>query len=736
LTGAEPDENDLIPISVSYDMGWQKRGKGFNSNTGQGAVMGLDTGKVIDYTTKTNTCRICEHAAKNHAQPRIHDCRKNHTGSSKSMEPLSAVELFQNATNYNMKYSTYTGDDSTTECYVHEQVSYGIEKYSDIIHIKRSLTTRLYNLSKSNTFVNCSSLSQKVINYLVKCFSISVNQGKGDSKSIQTSLKSIVPHAFGNHDTCSDEWCGYKQDPIEYRHTHLPYGKDLHGDCLYNALVELFSQYYSDAVVEKLAPVANSQRNESLNSVVGSKAPKIRFYGGSESNDYRVACAVAQTNIGHTYINQTLEAMGVEPGRICIDHNLQLDKKKNDDNVRKKTIEFKRRRNQLHSRRLSRNNKKEQQEGKTYESNVGLTLDKTSTLPSTSEATEVFDLSSVSDKTFITYENTVSEFTPRPTCPDIVYHDNIFYNIIVFDTETNATGRAAELCQLSAVDKSDHCSFSEYILPNNCIDKYASRVNKLSVRTVNGQRTLFKKAEQLATLTSSEAISRFSLFLESSIDYCKTLTDKDVCTILVGHNAKRFDIPVILRNSTSSFHEKMQSLGVLFGESLSIFEQLVRSKHPALQQADNQSCPINQTALYQCLFQETFEAHDAFEDVKALRKMLFHSNLQLSEEFIVNHCKPISCDYALEDLQYLDKRHEILKSMEYKLYNPTGDGVITKSMAEKIAGSGLTYDDLSKLFKDFGKPGLISILSKPPTKNERRPRVTKTARILAAIQLL
>jgi hypothetical protein len=44
----------------------------------------------------------------------------------------------------------------------------------------------------------------------------------------------------------------------------------------------------------------------------------------------------------------------------------------------------------------------------------------------------------------------------------------------VFDTETNATGRAAELCQLSAVDKSDHCSFSEYILPNNCIDKYAS----------------------------------------------------------------------------------------------------------------------------------------------------------------------------------------------------------------------------------------------------------------------
>ena len=28
LIGTKPDENDLIPVSVSYDMGWQKRGGG------------------------------------------------------------------------------------------------------------------------------------------------------------------------------------------------------------------------------------------------------------------------------------------------------------------------------------------------------------------------------------------------------------------------------------------------------------------------------------------------------------------------------------------------------------------------------------------------------------------------------------------------------------------------------------------------------------------------------------
>lgn len=51
--GNKPDQNNLVPIACSYDMGWQKRGRGFNSKTGHAAVMGLSTGKVLDYTTKT-----------------------------------------------------------------------------------------------------------------------------------------------------------------------------------------------------------------------------------------------------------------------------------------------------------------------------------------------------------------------------------------------------------------------------------------------------------------------------------------------------------------------------------------------------------------------------------------------------------------------------------------------------------------------------------------------------------
>ena len=88
--GEQLDENNLMPVSCSYDMGWQKRGKGFKSNTGQAAVMSQSSELriIFDYATKSKKCRTCFYAEPSNTNPKVHDCRKNHTGSSKSMEPL------------------------------------------------------------------------------------------------------------------------------------------------------------------------------------------------------------------------------------------------------------------------------------------------------------------------------------------------------------------------------------------------------------------------------------------------------------------------------------------------------------------------------------------------------------------------------------------------------------------------------------------------------------------------
>ena len=181
-------------------------------------------------------------------------------------------------------------------------------------------------------------------------------------------------------------------------------------------------------------------------------------------------------------------------------------------------------------------------------------------------------------------------------------------------------------------------------------------------------------------------MSRFIGYLETSISNCKKETTKDICTVLIGQNAKRFDTPIIFRLGCNEVREKLQSLRVWFSDSLSLFDHLVKSKHEALNLSNGQSCPSNESSFYERLFRETFQAHDATEDVVALRKILFVSPLRLSEEEIVSHCKPVSSSKALDDCLYLDKRYTLLQTLRGKLYNEAGnDGAITKHMAEKIA---------------------------------------------------
>ena len=117
-------------------------------------------------------------------------------------------------------------------------------------------------------------------------------------------MKCIVPHAFGEHENCSQSWCGFKKDPLHYKHKDLPYRNDLYGDELKNALVAILDEYTTDTVTKKLAPFANSQQNEALNSIVGTKNPKIwwkRLQG----------CLCGCTNnIGYGYIHKTLSHLG------------------------------------------------------------------------------------------------------------------------------------------------------------------------------------------------------------------------------------------------------------------------------------------------------------------------------------------------------------------------------------------------------------------------------------------
>ncbi|XP_022787160.1 uncharacterized protein LOC111327279 [Stylophora pistillata] len=254
------------------------------------------------------------------------------------------------------------------------------------------------------------------------------------------------------------------------------------------------------------------------------------------------------------------------------------------------------------------------------------------------------------------------------------FDDSKFYHFVLFDIETNSTGKSAEVCQLAAVDRSGK-QFSCYILPTRDIDSHASKVNKLTVKTVNGIRRLFNNNRLVEAFELSQVLRQFLTFLRASIDSASTRSTKPVCTILAGHNAATFDIPILLRNGGENFIAELSSISsIRFADTLTLMKSLIKSKHSSIQNAEGKFPKPGQSSVYEHLFQTTFDAHDALEDVIALRRILLSPRLALSDEMLVNRSSVISVKDAAEDLKYLDNRHQRLLSFRGKLYNTRSCG--------------------------------------------------------------
>ena len=81
------DLEELIgptPLSVSYDMGWQRRGGGrvFDSLSGHGYLMGCLNGKVIHASVLKNRCSTCMNHNGYVEQLPKHKYNVNHSGNS------------------------------------------------------------------------------------------------------------------------------------------------------------------------------------------------------------------------------------------------------------------------------------------------------------------------------------------------------------------------------------------------------------------------------------------------------------------------------------------------------------------------------------------------------------------------------------------------------------------------------------------------------------------------------
>lgn len=556
----EVDAEGNSLISVSYDGAWQKRGKGRDSTTGFGTVIGQNTGKVLDYGVKATKCRTCDA----HEDPPPHNCRRNFRGSSKSMEPEIAVQCFNQATTHGLKYKEYIGDeDATTESHVRNRVKYDTVKRTDRNHASRTLGSRLYNLQKS-----VKGLTAGVINYILRLFTYCVSQNQGKPNNIKKVLKVLVDHAFGEHASCDEKWCSGVKDPKAHKYKDLPGGKPLGGDNLRAAIESAMKPFQTEEWYKKLSNCGSSQSNECVNEIVGTKAPKIRHYGSSDSLNFRVASGIAQFNDGVNYLNKAQEVIGLKENGVSSSFVVDTDKKRKRDQQRMKTSKHKRRRRELKKLKTRRKEKLERKEGSTYETGIGVT-------PKGQDITRGMVsglLASVTDNELGEISSYIDSSKEQNDISTSADEGDREYNCFCFDIETTGLKRDSEIVQIACVPVNDEQlrSFNAYAVPDGEISSSASKVNKLTTGFREGKKVLLKENKTVTSEGSELTMKNFVQFFEEQ--HSARPGSK---LVLIAHNGDTFDFPVLINSlKRYSLIARMKSLNVLFLDSLKVIRDL------------------------------------------------------------------------------------------------------------------------------------------------------------------
>ncbi|KAF4514002.1 UNVERIFIED_CONTAM: hypothetical protein B566_EDAN018654 [Ephemera danica] len=308
----------VIPVTVSADMGWQKRGNGYkyDSQTGTSSLIGHHSGKIIAYQLMSVTCRQCE---KKQQPCMLPTCRRNHEGSAKSMEAAAAVLMCNSDTlkKANICVGTLVGDeDSCTAKRIRDEFGGKIERASDLMHSQKSLGRALYKIRDQH-----KEMTTKVIGHFKAMFGTAIKKNKGNVEAVRKNILAIPEHAFGNHSQCSD-WCDYAANPETY---HSKYFQGLgNTQCpLYMEVKKVFVRLSNFS--SQLAPCGSTQNNESFNMIVASKAPKARHYGSSASLSYRLDAAASQKNLGVKYIQEVNKTLLISPGETGNMYRAKVD---------------------------------------------------------------------------------------------------------------------------------------------------------------------------------------------------------------------------------------------------------------------------------------------------------------------------------------------------------------------------------------------------------------------------
>lgn len=253
------------------------------------------------------------------------------------------------------------------------------------------------------------------------------------------------------------------------------------------------------------------------------------------------------------------------------------------------------------------------------------------------------------------------------------------------------TGRSSHIVQMAAV--APWGTYDVYVSPKVSIQEKASKVTGIRMR---GGKMYFE-GKPVTSIGVKQALEQFVNFLGGRR------------VILVGHNIKVFDCPILLNALVScGFETQFEKAVVGFLDTYPLFKGV----HKGL-------TSYRQEHLYTHFIGGQYEAHNALADVQALDRLISST---IKDQDIV---KPYTFS-----VQYITDVQEFIHGQQQNLvsWQPAIIGnFISKGMAEKAAGSGLRLEHLKFMYGRNKLEGLKSLFSET---SSGKPRVTKSKKII------
>ncbi|GBP39298.1 hypothetical protein EVAR_20526_1 [Eumeta japonica] len=258
-------------ITITADACWSKRSykNNYSSLAGVGAIIGVNSGKVLHISVKNKYCVICMRAQNKENIPHELQCNINHKGSSSSMEKAAIVKGFKKSEEYNLIYSKLIADgDSSIYKNILESRPYSniiVQKIEYSNHLMRNFNGKNIMLCKDKSILLNQLLNSERINRLRIAVRAAVRFRRAQNylltekvKNLHKDIMNIPKHVFGHHSDCVDYYCS-PEKKLEI--DNVPNVRELMASLMSNAFG---LAYHAKSLIYKL----NNNRADQLNSVI------------------------------------------------------------------------------------------------------------------------------------------------------------------------------------------------------------------------------------------------------------------------------------------------------------------------------------------------------------------------------------------------------------------------------------------------------------------------------------